>query len=123
MLNPKEKSGVIERMERPKGYRLLIDDAVELQPITATCDDEQEAFTRMISVSLRGGVKVSAIVDQIEKVSGGMSSFAKGVARALKKYIPNGTKIYRMCTECGSKSLVREEGCHTCKSCGASGCS
>ena len=65
------------------------------------------------------------VVQQLEKVGErqtDMNSFARSVARALKKYIPDGTKEGSACPECGADALVREEGCVICKSCGNSKC-
>ena len=44
------------------------------------------------------------------------------MARALKKYIPDGTKEEGVCEECASKGLIRQEGCITCTQCGWSKC-
>jgi len=40
----------------------------------------------------------------------------------LKKYIPDGTKEENHCEECGADSLVRQDGCIKCNSCGWSKC-
>ncbi len=45
-----------------------------------------------------------------------------GVERALKKYIPNGTKASQCCPNCGNNTLVYQEGCLICTSCGTSKC-
>jgi ribonucleoside-diphosphate reductase alpha chain len=84
---------------------------------------EAGAVTRLISTALRHGVEMHYIVHQLEKVKGGMFSFSKTVARALKKYIPDGTIVKgERCSNCSSESLIRQEGCVTCKSCGQSKC-
>jgi len=46
------------------------------------------------------------------------------VERALKKYIPDGTKANskEKCQECGSGNLVYQEGCLICTNCGSSRC-
>ncbi len=51
-----------------------------------------------------------------------INNWKNGVERALKKYIPNGTKAKGKCGECGSENLVYEEGCLICKDCGSSKC-
>jgi hypothetical protein len=59
------------------------------------------------------------IVTQLEKVGERqteMHTFAKCLARVLKKYIPDGTETGDKCPECGDK-LIRESGCQSCKSC------
>ncbi len=47
-----------------------------------------------------------------------------GVARALKKYIPDGTKAKKgvKCPKCEADELFYQEGCLTCHSCGYSQC-
>ncbi len=46
-----------------------------------------------------------------------------GVARALKQYIKDGTKIRKQkCPNCGEESLVFQEKCPHCTSCGWSKC-
>ena len=47
-----------------------------------------------------------------------MTSFAKSMSRALKKYIPDGAKEEGVCFSCNSAGLVRQEGCVTCTQCG-----
>ncbi|MDZ7845342.1 MAG: hypothetical protein U5L96_00350 [Owenweeksia sp.] len=43
--------------------------------------------------------------------------------RALKQYIPNGTKaLDSLCNQCGEDAVVYEEGCLNCKSCGNTKC-
>ena len=51
-----------------------------------------------------------------------MTCLAKSMARALKKYIPDGTKEEGICEACESKGLIRQEGCITCTQCGWSKC-
>ena len=104
-------------------YKALFDDDTELSPITASCNEYEEAITRLTSALLRSGADMHLIVQQLEKVNGEMHSFAKSVARALKTYIPDGTlEVGESCPECLSENIVRESGCQTCKSCGWSKC-
>ena len=45
------------------------------------------------------------------------------VVRALKSFIPDGTKISdHTCGECGHEGVVYEEGCLKCINCGYSKC-
>jgi ribonucleoside-diphosphate reductase alpha chain len=116
------KTGVIHKVKRPKCYRATFEDGSRLQPITAACTDNEEALTRMISMSLRHGAEINYVVDQLQKTQGVMTSLSKAIARALKKYIPNGSKSSQKCGECGS-NMIFEEGCNKCPGCGASKCS
>lgn len=79
------------------------------------CNAEGAALTRGISTSLRHGVDISIIVQQLEKTKGALNSFAKAITRTLKQYIVDGTKVFgEKCPTCGSE-LIRVEGCIKCK--------
>lgn len=90
--------------------------------ITASMSDEQAAITRLVSAMLRHRGDIKFIVEQLNKTDGDLFSFTKGVARILKKYIPDGTKSTVTCQDCGSTNVIFEEGCSSCKSCGSSKC-
>jgi ribonucleoside-diphosphate reductase alpha chain len=84
--------------------------------------DEQEAITRLVSSNLRHGVDIKFIVEQLQKTDGDMFGFTKGMARVLKKYIPDGVKSTATCKDCGSDNVIFEEGCSKCIDCGSSKC-
>ena len=99
---------------------LLFKDVVELfsNPVHG-------AFTRSLSLALRHGIPVSYVVEQLQKDKhSDMQSFSRVLSRVLKGYIPDGTKgTSKKCSECGTEdSLVYQEGCLLCKSCGYSKC-
>lgn len=118
------KTGTIIRKKKDF-YKAIFDGAdEELSPITATTSEMEECITRLVSGLLRTGADMYFVVKQLEKVGEhqtDMHSFARSVARALKKYIPDGTKDGSKCPECGEE-LIRESGCKTCR-CGYSACS
>jgi len=80
-------------------------------------------LTRMLSLALRYGSQVQHSVEQLQ-ASDSMFGYSRVLARVLKKYIPNGTKAAngKICSECSQDSLIYEEGCVTCKSCGWTKC-
>jgi ribonucleoside-diphosphate reductase alpha chain len=83
------------------------------------------AFTRTISLALRHGASVSFMVEQLQKDrDADFSSFSRVVARVLKKYIENGTRsTEKQCENCDTEgSLIYQEGCVTCLSCGSGKC-
>jgi ribonucleoside-diphosphate reductase alpha chain len=122
-IDKKVKTGIVLKLGRPKGvYKAILEDGLELSPINATCSAEEDALTRMTSLSLRHGADIHTVVQQLEKVKGDMTCFAKSMARALKKYIPDGTEEEGACPECNSDGLIRQEGCVTCTQCGWSKC-
>lgn len=83
-------------------------------------------YAKLISGVLRHGM---AIEDVLNLVAGlqldneNINNWKNGVERALKKYIPNGTKAKKgHCENCNSDSLVYQEGCLICQDCGSSKC-
>ena len=83
-------------------------------------------YTRTISLALRHGTPIQYIVEQLQKdKEADLFSFSKVIARCLKNYIPDGTiGGDKACANCGAEnSLVYQEGCVTCNSCGSSKCS
>jgi ribonucleoside-diphosphate reductase alpha chain len=120
----KIKHGSLKRVKR--GHYDLLDDAGEIavENITERSDDEEEALARVVSVALRHGAALEFLVHQLEKSKGSMLAFSKALARTLKRYIPDGTKVSgETCPSCASVNIVRGEGCVTCAECGWSKCS
>lgn len=80
------------------------------------------AFSRILSCGLRHGTDLAFMVEQLEKTEGSFTTPARVLARALKKYIPDGKKVSgEKCPNCGNE-LVRKEGCKSCANCGWSAC-
>jgi ribonucleoside-diphosphate reductase alpha chain len=102
------------------GDQLVIKDIVRMFD-----NPNHSAFTRTISLALRHGAHIQYVVEQLQKDrEADMFSFAKVVARVLKKYIANGTKAStHTCENCSTDgSLVYQEGCVMCTSCGHGKC-
>ena len=102
------------------------DDELIIKDVVSVFDNPDHAgYTRVISTSLRHGVPVQYLFEQMQKDKEmNMWSFSKVIARCLKSYIDDGTSASdKICSECGVKdSLVYQEGCVTCKSCGSGKC-
>jgi ribonucleoside-diphosphate reductase alpha chain len=82
-------------------------------------------YAKLISGVLRHEMPIADVVNLIQSLrldSESINNWKNGVERALKKYIPNGTKAKGKCGECGSDNLVYEEGCLICKDCASSKC-
>jgi ribonucleoside-diphosphate reductase alpha chain len=83
-------------------------------------------YAKLISGTLRHGMPIHKIVELVTSLqldNDTINSWKAGVARALKKYIPDGTIADdAKCGECGSDDVVYQEGCLTCLSCGCSKC-
>lgn len=124
-LTKRVKSGIIIRKRKDFYKAEFPGFEDELSPITASTDEMEECVTRLTSGLLRVGADMHFIVKQLEKVGERqqeLHSFARSVVRALKKYIPDGTKESGQCPECESESLIRQEGCMQCLTCGWSKC-
>lgn len=100
------------------------DDEILIKDIVSTFDNPMfGSFTRMISLSLRHGIPVSYVVEQLQKQeSEDMQSFSKVIARVLKQYIVDGTKLSKKCPECSVGDMSYQEGCMLCTNCGWSKC-
>lgn len=83
-------------------------------------------YAKLIS----GVLRYDMPIDQVLKLVGGLelnsqsiNTWKMGVERALKKYLPNGTKASgQKCPNCGQETLIYQEGCLICTSCGTSKC-
>ena len=83
-------------------------------------------YAKLISGVLRYGMPI----DQVLKLVGGLeldstniNTWKNGVERALKKYLPNGTAATgQKCPKCGAETLIYQEGCLICTTCGNSKC-
>lgn len=103
-----------------RGYKTTIEG------LSDKFNPEYWNYAKLISGVLRYGMPI----DQVLKLVGGLeldslsiNSWKMGVERALKKYLPNGTRAAgQKCPNCGCETLVYQEGCLICTSCGASRC-
>ena len=83
-------------------------------------------YAKLISGVLRYGMPI----DQVLKLVGGLeldsqsiNTWKMGVERALKKYLPNGMQASgQKCPNCGAETLIYQEGCLICTTCGTSKC-
>lgn len=103
-----------------RGYKTTVEG------LSHKFDKEFWNYAKLISGVLRYGMPI----DQVIKLVSGLqldnesiNTWKVGVERALKKYIPDGTQINgQSCPNCKQHTLVYQEGCLTCKSCGYSKC-
>lgn len=82
-------------------------------------------YAKLISGTLRHGMPLENVVELINRMELNLESinnWKAGVARALKRYIPDGTHAAGKCSSCGSDQVMYQEGCLTCKNCGSSKC-
>ena len=84
-------------------------------------------YAKLISGVMRHGMPMPYVVDLIENLNlydAHINTWKNGVARALKRFVPEGTEAKdKKCPNCSDpEGLVFEEGCLKCKSCGHSKC-
>ncbi len=84
-------------------------------------------YAKLISGVLRHEMPIQKVVHLVSSLhlkSDNLNTWKNGVVRALKRYIPDGTKAKKgtVCPKCGSDNLFYQEGCLTCQSCGYSKC-
>lgn len=125
----KYKEGKIMKRSFKSGgkYDLLVgegEEELKIKDIVKVFDNPNySAFTRLLSLSMRHGAPIVYVVEQLLRDrEADMSSFARVMARVLKKYIADGVKRARSCQECGSSEMAYQEGCLTCMSCGYAKC-
>jgi len=106
--------------EDSHGYKTTIEG------LSRTFNEEYWNYAKLISGVLRHGMPLNFVVDMVDDLhlnDETLNTWKKGVVRALKKFIPDGTKpAENTCPNCSEPSLVYEEGCLNCKSCGHSKC-
>ena len=103
-----------------RGYKTTIEG------LSHKFDKEYWNYAKLISGVLRYGMPIDQViklVDGLQLDSDSINTWKNGVARALKKYIPDGTEMKSMeCPECHQHSIVVKEGCFVCSNCGFSKC-
>jgi ribonucleoside-diphosphate reductase alpha chain len=108
------------QFKNKRGYKLTIEG------LDGKFNPEFWNYAKLISGVLRYGMPI----DQVIKLVQGMelndesiNTWKNGVERALKKYLPDGSEAKGLkCPNCGSETLIYQEGCLMCKNCGASKC-
>lgn len=87
-------------------------------------DKEYWNYARLLSGLLRNKVDIHWVIDIVSGMyfeSESLHSWKNGVMRALKSFIPDGTKTNETCPECGG-DIVYTGGCKQCANCGWSKC-
>jgi len=128
----KHKNGQIVKNGKIDGittYNLIVgkdDEEMKINDIASIFENPNYgSLSRAISLSLRHGVPINFIVEQLQKDKySDITSFSKVMARVLKSYIKDGTtSSEKMCPSCKTEGgLTYQEGCLSCKSCGYSKC-
>lgn len=113
LLNPNAPAG-----DEPED--LILKDVVSMFD-----NPDHGALTRVVSMSLRHGVPIQYVVEQLKKDKhSDLFSFSTVIARVLKGYILDGTRVTaeKTCPQCNGINLQYQQGCITCLDCGNSKC-
>ena len=104
----------------PRGYKTTIEG------LSYRFNPEFWNYAKLFSGTLRHGLEIDNVVELINGLqldNESINTWKNGVARALKRYIPDGTTASgQKCGNCGGTHLMYQEGCLTCKDCGSSKC-
>jgi ribonucleoside-diphosphate reductase alpha chain len=120
----KDEDGIKVKMHRYDfQYEVGFGYINTLPDIGNAFNPETYNYARMVSAMLQEGMNLDKIINVLLKLKCGdtINVWNKGVARALKKFIEDGTKSSEKCEICGG-DMVYEGGCKHCTSCGASKC-
>jgi len=106
--------------ENKRGYKTTIEG------LSHKFNPEYWNYAKLISTTLRHGMPIEKVVDLISSLqldSESINTWKNGVARALKRFIADGTVAKKQkCQNCNSSNLIYQEGCLTCQDCGSSKC-
>ena len=108
------------QFENKRGYKMTIEGLSE------KFNKEYWNYAKLISGVLRYRMPIEQVIKLVGSLqldSENINTWKNGVERALKKYVQDGTEARGVkCPNCGNETLVYQEGCLICKTCGSSRC-
>ena len=126
-----EKGLIIKEKNENKGTRYDFSytdkDGYEviMKGLSRSFDKEYWNYAKLISGILRHGMPIQYVIELVQNLNveeDSINTWKNGIARALKKYVPDGLVDEKeKCPTCGEK-LVFEDGCKHCRNCGYSKC-
>ena len=108
------------QFENKRGYKMTIEGLSE------KFNKEYWNYAKLISGVLRWQMPIDQVIKLVSSLqldSENINTWKNGVERALKKYVQDGTEAKGVkCPNCGNETLIYQEGCLICKTCGSSRC-
>lgn len=108
------------QFENKRGYKMTVEGLSE------KFNKEYWNYAKLISGVLRWRMPIEQVIKLVGSLqldSENINTWKNGVERALKKYVQDGTEAKGVkCPNCGHETLVYQEGCLICKTCGSSRC-
>ena len=130
--NSVEKGWVIRVKEEDNlparyDFQFLDNDGykVTIEGLSRMFKKEYWNYAKLISGILRHGMPITNAIELISKLTldtDSINTWKNGIARALKKYVKDGTIVEgEKCPQCGGK-IIYTSGCKQCSDCGWSKC-
>ena len=108
------------QFENKRGYKMTVEGLSE------RFNKEYWNYAKLISGVLRWRMPIEQVIKLVSSLqfdNENINTWKSGVERALKKYVQDGTEAKGIkCPHCGHETLVYQEGCLICKTCGSSRC-
>ena len=108
------------QFENKRGYKMTIEGLSE------KFNKEYWNYAKLISGVLRWRMPIEQVIKLVGSLqldSENINTWKNGVESSLKKYVQDGTEAKGVkCPNCGHETLVYQEGCLICKTCGSSRC-
>jgi ribonucleoside-diphosphate reductase alpha chain len=116
------KKGMMVKVK--SGYYKLtdMDGNILIDDFGCMFTGSEQILFRMVSTSLRHGIPIKFLQDQLSKAAEDVSDLASATSRVLKKYISDGEKAGGKCPNCGKNQLIYIDGCVSCGCGWSKGC-